>query len=129
MDASLYTLIGALGGVFVTQAANFLLEGKKGTNQLYLKKLEIEGQRNHELSKERRIAYAKYLETFDYCLGKPSTGLETIISPYYAALILASDKTKGLLNASFQAIQDSELEEVIDLKHQLHNAMQNDIEI
>lgn len=129
MDASLYTLIGALGGVIVTQVANFLLEKKRGENLVSVKTLELEQQRKQELSRERRVAYAKYLEEFDHYANDQSKDPEIVITSYYAALILASEETSTILIASLNFILDGELEEVMDCKKQLFHAMQRDIEI
>ena len=129
MDASAYTLIGALGGVIVTQLANFLLEGKKGENLKAVKRLELEETRKHELSKERRLAYAKYLEEFDQYANDPSKGEAFLLGSYYAALILAPESTSTLLIASLNFVMDGEMNEVMDCKKDLYHSMQRDIEI
>ena len=129
MDASMYTLIGALGGVVVTQVANFFLEKQKGKNTKEAKKLELEVVRKHDLFKERRLAYAKYLEEFDRYINTPEKNAEFVISSYYAALILASKETSVILIASLNFVLDGELEEVMSCKKELFNAMQQDIEI
>lgn len=129
MDASLYTLIGALGGVLVTQFANFLLEKKRGANQVLLKRLELKEQQRQELHRERRVAYAKYLEEFDRYVNDPIKGPESVLTSYYSALILASDETSTVLIASLNFILDGESEEIMQSKKQLFKAMQKDIKI
>ncbi len=129
MDASIYTLMGALGGVTVTQVANYFLEGRKSDNQMALKKLELEEQRKLELSRERRDAYAKYMVDYDHYLNDPSKGPESVISSYYSALILATEETSTVLKASFNFVLDGEVEQIMDCKSQLYKAMQREIEI
>ncbi|WP_057833185.1 hypothetical protein [Colwellia sp. TT2012] len=129
MDASAYTLIGALGGVIVTQVANFLLEAKKGENLKVVKHLELVETRKHELSKERRLAYAKYLVEFDHYVNEPSKGQAFLLGSYYTALILAPENTSRLLIASLNFVMDWEMDQVMDCKKELYHSMQGDIEI
>jgi len=129
MDASAYALIGALGGIIVTQVANFFLEGKKAQSLKALKELELEDARRKELSKERRLAYAKYLEEYDHYANDPSKGEAFLLGSYYAALILAPANTSRLLIASLNFVMDGKMHEVMDCKKELYNSMQDDIEI
>src|SRR5690554_6869912 len=111
MDTSLYTLIGALGGVIVTQAANFFLERKRGSTQISLKNLELKEQQRQELHRERRVVYAKYLEEFDHYINDPSKGVESMLTSYYSALMLASNDTSLILITSLNLVLDSEMEQ------------------
>ena len=129
MDAPLYTLIGALGGVLVTQVANYFLESKKGKNAKEAKKLELDEIRKHDLFKERRLAYTKYLEEFDRYINMTDKHPESVISSYYSALILASKETSVILIASLNFVLDNEFEQIMDCKKELFNAMQRDLEI
>ncbi|WP_421248531.1 hypothetical protein [Aeromonas jandaei] len=130
MDSAVFTLIGALGGVLITQAANYFLESKKAQSQKELKSLELQKSHAHELYKERRIAYARYLEAVDKAATADEKDLSLYVEQLYAAIIVASASTTKEINAVFSHLKKDELvsDEFLKSKVQLLKAMQSDLQ-
>lgn len=98
MSTALYTLIGALGGVIITQIANYFLEAKRAQSSLALKKLELEGSKDHDLQINRRQVYARYLLKIDQFVvnrheDANEADLVKVMDDYYSSLILAGEST------------------------------------
>jgi hypothetical protein len=130
LDSAFYTLIGALGGILITQVANYFLESKKSKNSINLKRLELESQRHHDLLKERRSAYSNYLEAIDKTLSQNPKDLSKTIGALYAALIVANKDTTEKINAVFSFIKKDDIEKdsFIKAKKELLNAMQIELQ-
>ncbi|WP_275725097.1 hypothetical protein [Vibrio furnissii] len=130
MDSTVYTLIGALGGVLITQVANYFLESKKSENQKDLKSLELQKSRDHDLYKERRVAYAKFLEAVDKSAASMPKDLNLCIGQLYAAIIVASDDTAEKIKEVFNLLKQGELvtEDFLEAKKKLLKAMQSDLQ-
>ncbi|MFS1502698.1 hypothetical protein BCU13_004630 [Vibrio lentus] len=130
MDPAVYTLIGALGGVFITQVANYFLESKKSQNLQKLKSLELRHSRNHDLNKERRIAYSKYLEAVDKSFVTEPIDLSLCVGYLYAAMIVASDETSQKIKLVFNHLKEDDIdpEAFMDAKRQLLKSMQSDLQ-
>lgn len=130
LDSAVYTLIGALGGVIITQLANYFLESKKSENQKELKSLELQKSRAHDLYKERTIVYAKFLEAVDKSATSTTKELSLCVGQLYAALIVASEETSEKIIALFTLLKKDELvtEDFLEAKKQLFKAMQSDLQ-
>lgn len=130
MDPAVYTLIGALGGVLITQVANYFLESKKSQNLQKLKSLELRHSRNHDLNKERRVAYSKYLEAVDKSCATEPRDLSLCVGYLYAAMIVASDETSTKIKLVFKYLKEDDLdvEGFMDAKRQLLISMQSDLQ-
>lgn len=130
MEPAVYTLIGALGGVLITQVANYFLESKKSQNLQKLKSLELKHSRDHDLNKERRVAYSKYLEAVDKSFVTEPKNLSLCVGSLYAAMIVASDETSKKIKLVFNHLKEDEVdvEEFMDAKRQLLKAMQSDLQ-
>ncbi|MGA8862484.1 MAG: hypothetical protein WB444_01595 [Gallionella sp.] len=129
MDSAAYSLIGAFGGVVITQLANYLLENKKANNLVRLKELDVTYHKNSELQKERREIYAKFLTQIDAYLAKNSGDLMILIDDYYKALIVSNEETsKEILNI-FSMLKKKEREtgKIIPAKLALLKAMREEI--
>ena len=131
MDSALYTLLGALGGILITQVANYFLEDKKSKNLIKIKILDLAQQNHHQLLKERRIAYSKYLESVDLFWGKKTDGMADIMGDYYSALIISSDKTALKIRAVLTILKaiDVDVESFLSAKRDLLESMQNDMQV
>lgn len=130
MDSAVFTLIGALGGVLITQAANYFLESKKAQSQKELKSLELQKSRDHDLYKERRIAYARYLEAVDKAATADEKDLSLCVGQLYSAIIVASASTTKEINAVFSYLKKDEMVpgEFLKSKVRLLKAMQSDLQ-
>lgn len=130
VDSAIFTLIGALGGVLITQVANYFLESKKSQSQKDLKSLELQKSRDHDLYKERRIAYAKYLEAVDKVAATDDKDLSLCVGQLYAAIIVASDPTTKAINTVFSHLKKDDLNasEFLKSKKELLEAMQSDLQ-
>jgi len=130
MDSAFYTLIGALGGILITQVANYFLEDKKSKNTIALKSLEFEHQTKTELLKERRIAYSKYLDSLDQYYGKKVDTLADIVGSYYCAVLISSPITTNKIRTVFNHIKESDfdVDEYLAAKKTLMDSMQDDLQ-
>ena len=130
MDPAFYTLSGALGGMLITQVANYFLEDKKAKNSLNIKQAELDNNRHHDLLKERRTAYSNYLEAIDKALTTEPKDLSKTVGPLYSALIVASDDTTNKINTVFRIIKkkDFETDDFITAKKELLKSMQLELQ-
>ncbi|MCP1268223.1 hypothetical protein [Aeromonas hydrophila] len=130
MDSSVYALVGALGGVLITQVANYFLERKRMLGQRDLKSLELQKSRDHDLYKERRIAYAKYLEAVDLTAASFPKDMSLCVGQLYAALVVASDGTSKEINKVFSYLKREELisADFLAAKARLLKSMQSDLQ-
>lgn len=129
MDPALYALIGALGGILITQVANYFLEDKKSKNLIDLKKLDVTHEKSNELHRERRSTYAKYLVELDVFSAHRERGLDSVINEYYNALIVANDETSEHIKTVFSIIKkdDFETDDFLKAKKALLQAMRNEL--
>jgi len=130
LDSAFYTLIGALGGILITQVANYFLEDKKSKNLIQLKSLELQHTRHHDLLKERRKAYAKYLEEVDMSRVAHPSNLTSCVASLYGALIVATDDTTKDIKAVFSILRQDEIgtDEFLNAKRGLLTSMQKDLQ-
>lgn len=130
MDPAFYTLMGALGGILITQIANYFLEDKKSKNLIALKSIEIKHQGHSELLKERRIAYAQYLNSLDQHYGKKTEGLADIVGDYYSAIIVSRDVTTELIREVFELFKDKDfdVDTYLASKRKLIDSMKADLQ-
>jgi len=130
LDPAFYTLIGALGGIFITQVANYFLEDKKAKNSLNIKNAELGHQRHYDLLKERRIAYSNFLEAIDKSQVTEPHDLTPCVGPLYAALIVASEDTVTKINAVFTMVVncDFEAKDFLKAKKELLKSMQFELQ-
>ncbi|MGO2497319.1 MAG: hypothetical protein ACTH6I_04805 [Vibrio litoralis] len=131
MDTAIYTLIGALGGVLITQLANYFLETKKSQSQRELKSMELAQAQKHELHRDRRLAYSKYLEEVDKAATSNPRDLSICVGDLYKALIVASDETTKEINKVFNFLRqggDWETQDFLNAKGKLLKAMQRDLQ-
>jgi hypothetical protein len=131
LDPAFYTLLGALGGISITQVANYCLENKKSKNLISLKKVELAHQKHHELLKERRIAYSNYLEAVDKAALSQPKDLSLCVGQLYSALILASDSTSEKISTVLTIMKEGEIDTIkfIKAKKELYQAMQHEIQV
>jgi len=136
MSPALYTLIGALGGVIITQVANYFLEGRRAKTQLSLKQLEIDGSKSNDLQKSRRDVYARYLLKIDqYVVERhdpagEEADLLNVMDDYYIALILAGEDTSYHINGVFKMCKNDPFDyDMFDTaKKKLLEAMKNELQ-
>jgi len=129
MDAVGYTLIGTLGGILITQIANYFLEDKKAQNLIKLKELDVKHQNNSELQRERRDIYANYLAELDGFAGRNNADIMKIIPLFYKALIVANESTRNEINNTFTILKKKErdTDEYLKAKRDLLKAMRDEI--
>ncbi|NQY07527.1 MAG: hypothetical protein HRT68_15355 [Flavobacteriaceae bacterium] len=131
MEPAAYTLIGALGGIFITQMANYFLEDKKSANQIKLKELELKKVRYHELLKERQEAYFKYLEEVDKFYAQENRDdMVPLVSHLYKSVLVASDATAAQIRVVFNILRDEEFEDgnFLKAKKELLDLMRKDLQ-
>jgi len=129
LEPAIYTLIGALGGILITQVANYFLESKKAKNQQVLKSIELDHQKHHDLLKERRIAYSNYLAAIDKTVAT-EINLAECVNHLYGALIVSTGETTKKIAEVFSMIKmkDYETDEFLSAKTKLLKAMQADLQ-
>ena len=129
MEPAAYTLLGALGGILITQVANYFLEDKKSQNLVKLKKLDVAHHKDAEQNKERREIYAKYLVELDNYAGKNHDDFMQIINVFYSALIVANEATSKEITNTLSIVKkkDFESENYIKAKKDLLTAMRDEI--
>ena len=130
MEPAVYTLIGALGGVMITQVANYFLEDKKSKSQRVLKSLELEHVKQSDLMKERRIAYSSFLHAADKSFGGTLDELRECTSSLYGAIIVSSSETTQELSNVFSIVKKSNKggSGYLEAKQKLLAAMQKDLQ-
>ena len=127
MDTALYTLLGALGGILITQGANYFLEDKKSKNQMSLKAMELEHQKHHDLLKERRLSYSNYLKSIDDYCTQEERDISIVLGYLYAALIVASEETSEKINSTFSQIKEIPLIDSKDFDHKKYLSTKNEL--
>lgn len=130
MDPALYTLIGALGGVLITQISNYLLEDKRLNTQKELKIVDIDHQWQIDIMRVRRIAYSKYFESIDIYRVNMNEGLQSVVGNFYEALMVASEETSKHIKSVFSQIKNDKIDvdAYLEAKKQLLMSMQNDLQ-
>ncbi|MEQ3622824.1 MULTISPECIES: hypothetical protein [Marinobacter] len=130
MDSAMYTLIGALGGVFLTQLANYFLEDKRSKNQRSLKRMELDSAQGHDLLTERRIAYSRYLSDLDFYVGGKNPELSDLMPSFYSALILSESDASEAIIQTLRVARDSErsAEDLMEVKKKVLEEMKNDLQ-
>lgn len=134
MEPALYALIGALGGIAITNISNYFLEDRKSKNQINLKKLELESLRNSDLINNKRTVYSKYLEATDRFYSRDIEKFETLISHFYEVMILAEHETRPLVVALFNITKQRAMDKEFDIskfkkvKKELLEAMHNEFQ-
>ena len=130
MEPATYTLLGALGGILITQVANYLLESKKSKNQKELKSLELEHSRHHDLMKERRVAYSNYLKSIDQYIASQPNDIRICVDTLYSALIVAGEDTTKKINEVFSIIKKDDIvaDKLLLAKGNLLKTMQNELQ-
>ncbi|MFW5450746.1 MAG: hypothetical protein ACKE9I_04020 [Methylophagaceae bacterium] len=113
MDAAIYALFGALGGVVITQASNYFLEDKKSKNSESLKKLELEHKTQHELFTERRTAYIRFFKAVDMHVKADKEAMSELISSFSSATLCSSNAATSLINNVFELVRKRALGEEI----------------
>lgn len=102
MEPAAYTLIGALGGVIITQIANFLLEEKRITHRREDEAIAREKVARENLQARRQEAYALFMAEFDFYIGVNHSRADQMLKYFYSATIIASeaisDELPKLLN-------------------------------
>lgn len=94
MDAALYSLIGAIAGVVVTQLSNYFLESKKSRNAYNLKKLELQFSQKSNDKQLKRDAFSEYLNYIDLFSADDLSTLDKLSSSFYKAMIVAEKSTQ-----------------------------------
>ncbi|WP_414830469.1 hypothetical protein [Alteromonas sp. H39] len=130
MDTAIYTLIGALGSVVITQIANYFLESKRSNNQIKLKSLDILGNQQLELKKERRVHYAKFLEAADKAMLASPHDPSLCVGEMYSALIISSEETSVEISRVFSHLKKDSIEHqsYLNAKAPLLKAMRADLQ-
>jgi uncharacterized protein (DUF1015 family) len=101
MDAALYSLIGVIAGVTVTQLSNYFLESKKSKNAYNLKKLELEFSQKNNDKQLKRDAYSEYLNNIDLLDADDFSTLGNLTTAFYKAMIIADNSTQTGIIALF----------------------------
>ncbi len=130
MGSAMYTLIGALGGVLLTQLANYFLEDKRSKNQRSLKRMELDSAQGHDLLTERRIAYSRYLSDLDFYVGGKNPELSDLMPSFYSALILSESDASEAIIQTLRVARDSErsAEDLMEVKKKVLEEMKNDLQ-
>ncbi len=107
MDPAAYTLIGALGGVIITQIANFLLEEKR----IIHRREDEAGARKRvsgeSLQAKRQEAYALFMAEFDFYIGVNHSRADHMLKYFYSAIIIASEEIADELPTLLNLAQES----------------------
>ena len=120
MEPAMYTLIGALGGVIITQYSNYILESKRASSNKDIKELELKFKAKDEIHKEKRIAYVKFLEAVD-CFERGNLDrVHQLVSSFYNASILADPETISILRQLFNITKDRTFDESFDIEYFLN---------
>jgi hypothetical protein len=101
MDAALYSLIGVIAGVVVTQLSNYFLESKKAKNAYNLKKLELEFSQKNNDKQLKRDAFSEYLNCIDLFDIDDFSTLGKLTTTFYKAMIVADNSTQTEIIALF----------------------------
>lgn len=108
-SAAIYTLVGALGGVIITQVASYYHEKTRFKNQLKIKQVDIDNEHRQTMLSEKRIAYAEYLKVADELwasLGSPKkSSVETLTPSFYRAVIVADSDTQKKIIKLFDLLK------------------------
>ena len=130
MDPAVCTLLGALGGVLLTQVANYMLENKRANNHLIARQLELDSQRHYDLLKERRSTYSAFLASIDKYMGGEKETITDVADCLYTALIVASADTTDKINATVTIVKHGKplAEYYLKSKRGLFEAMHADLQ-
>jgi len=110
MDASVYALIGALGGVVITQAANYFLEEKRTKHRLDEESLNRRRALASEVRNKRHEIYSQSLAELDYWYALEKTDrAEHMLKHFYSASVIASDEVAGALADLLRSMQDNSI--------------------
>ncbi len=94
MDAALYSLIGAVSGIAVTQLANYFLESKKSKNAYNLKKLELDFSQKSTDKHLKRDAYSQFFNDVDVFKFEDISTMDKLTNSFYKAMIVAEKSTQ-----------------------------------
>lgn len=133
MEPALYTLIGAFGGIAITQLANYFLEDKKTKNQISLKKIEFHHLEHKEFRNEKKAAYSRYLEATDCFVPGDLDRLNSLVAAFYGAAIVAEPDTVEMIREVFELTKskwnavDFDNAFFMNTKGKLFRTMQNEL--
>lgn len=130
MDSVIYTLIGALGGVLITQLTNIWMEERRLKNKRKDEDANFRRNISRELKDKRREVYAQFLGELDYWYATDkSDRLNLMLGHFYSASVIASPSVADKLNQVFRAARDgvSKPEILLELKGELVKLMREDI--
>ena len=105
MDPAAYTLIGALGGVVITQVANFLLEEKRIAHRKEEELVASKRASVGTLQSRRREAYALFLAELDFYVAVNESRADQMLKYFYSAVIIASENVYTELGNLLQLAQ------------------------
>jgi hypothetical protein len=129
VDPAAYTLIGALGGVALTQLANYLLEDRRIENRRKDEESAHYRVVSKELNSKRQEAYALFMADLDYWyVLDQNDRMQHLLINFYSAAIIASDDVSVKMSAIVEKAQlrDTKNEEMRSLKKALMISMRKD---
>jgi hypothetical protein len=130
MDSALYTLIGALGGVLITQLTNIWMEEKRIHNIRKDAEANFHRSLRKEIKEKRQEVYSQFLGELDYWYATDKNDrLNLMLGHFYSASVIASPKVADKLNEVFRAARDgvSKPTILLELKGELVKLMREDI--
>jgi hypothetical protein len=104
MDSHIYTILGTLAGVLITQFMNYLLEARKSKDRLREIELENNNKISEQILREKKEVYARYLAALDLYAVSGREDHEKVVKPYYEAAIISSEVTANIIFQSYEAI-------------------------
>ena len=130
MDSAMYTLVGALGGIIITQVANYFLESKRAKSLLQIKQVELESSKSQNLARERRLSYSQYLEELDHFVNGKHLEPSMVAKSYYSALFVSSQETAEVISEAFNVSQnvDATDKEIMNIKSELIAKIQSELQ-
>jgi len=129
MNPAYYALIGALGGVLITQVANYCLEKYRSENRLKEKQIDVQTARIKDLHNERKAAYSDLLAALDKYVTTNRLEHQVFLEQYYRALILAGEPTYNAIVQTYEVLKPEVLDtpKYLAAKNQLMSLMRSEL--